>query len=197
MDSSTTIVGKFGLLLLSSQPSVIDLIPQFWEIEEPIPTVTLITSNKKCEDHFSRTTTLYHNGRFPVSLPFKNPTSILGNSRDMAIFRFFNLERKLIKDLIVYNQFRVFIQEYEDLGHMKITTCPGKCLIPHYAVIKQDNNKIKLHIVFDASAKSSSGISLNDILYMGPKLQSDISELLNRCRLYKYMFTTDICKMYR
>lgn len=40
-------------------------------------------------------------------------------------------------------------------------------------------------IVFYASAKSSTGVSLNDIFYFGPKLQTDINDLLLTCRLDK------------
>jgi len=169
-------------------------IRQFREVEEPIPSNKLFTSDKKCEDHFLRTTYRDENGRFSIALPFEEST--LGNSQDMAVSRFLNLERKLMKNPVVYEQYQTFMREYEDLGHMTVT-CPGKYHIPHHAVTKHDNNKIKLRVVFDASAKSSSGVSLNDILHVGPKLQTDISDLLHRCQLYKFMFTADVCKMYR
>ncbi|CAI6357679.1 unnamed protein product [Macrosiphum euphorbiae] len=184
-------------LVLSSQPSINDLIRQFWEVEEPTPLNKSFNSDKKCEDHFLRTTSRDEKGRYSIALPFKEQASTLGDSRVMAVSRFLNLERKLIKDPVVYEQYRQFMQEYESLGHMREATCPGKYHIPHHAVIKQENNKIKLRVVFDASAKSSSGVSLNDILHVGPKLQTDISDLLHRCRLHKFMFTADICKMYR
>lgn len=38
---------------------------------------------------------------------------------------------------------------------------------------------------------------MNDLLHVGPKLQTDISDLLHRSRFNKYIFTADICKMYR
>lgn len=72
---------------------------------------------------------------------------------------------------------------------------PGKYYIPHYAVVKRDGDTSKLRAVFDESAKSSSGVSLNDILCVGPKLQNDISELLLTFRLCKYIFIADIVKM--
>jgi len=89
------------------------------------------------------------------------------------------------------------MNDYLSLGHMKLATRPGKYYIPHHAVVKRDGDTSKLRVVFDASAKSSSGVSLNDILCVGPKLQNDISELLLTCRLYKYIFIADIVKMYR
>lgn len=82
-----------------------------------------------------------------------------------------------MKDPVLYDQYRKFMCGYENLGPMKVATDPGKYHIPHHAVIKHENKKIKFREVFDASAKSSSAISVNDILHVGPKLQTDISDL--------------------
>jgi len=60
-----------------------------------------------------------------------------------------------------------------------------------------ENNQLKLRVVFDASAKCHSGVSLNQCLLVGPKLQQDIVYVLVGFRIYKVVFTTDICKMYR
>lgn len=40
-------------------------------------------------------------------------------------------------------------------------------------------------------------MSLNNRLFSGPKLQQDIVDILTRFRIHKYVFTSDICKMYR
>lgn len=80
---------------------------------------------------------------------------------------------------------------------MKVASRPGKYFIPHHALVKRDGDVSKLRVVFDASAKSSSGLSLNDALCTGPKLQIDIGELLLTSRLYKFIFIVDIVKMYR
>jgi len=41
---------------------------------------------------------------------------------------------------------------------------------PHHGVVKPGNTTTKLRVVYDASAISSNGKSLNDYLFMGPKL---------------------------
>lgn len=184
-------------LLLTSELTIDNLLRSFWEIEEPKPINNLFTGDQKCEDLFFRTTTRNSEGRFMLSLPFKLDPSLLGMSREMAVSRFLNLERKLVKDPHLYDQYRAFMREYEDLGHIQLASRPGKYHIPHHAVVKRTEQNIKLRVVFDASAISSTGKSLNDMLYVGPKLQNDIFELLHRCRCHKYMFTADICKMYR
>jgi len=58
-------------------------------------------------------------------------------------------------------------------------------------------NGTKLCVVFDASVVSSLEKTLNDIVFTGPKLQCDISDLLICCHFYKYSFTVGICKIYR
>lgn len=80
---------------------------------------------------------------------------------------------------------------------MVVSKHPGKYYFPHHAIVKYNGENIQLRVVFDTSATSTMKHSLNDLLYTGPKLQSDITQLLHRCRLKRYMFTTDICKMYR
>lgn len=107
----------------------------------------------------------------------------------MTVSRFFNFKRKLIKNRFVYEKCRSIMRKYKSLEHMKISTRVGKYFIPHHVIIKRNEENPKLCMVFDVSVISSSGKSLNDILYTGPKLQRDISDLLICCYFYKHSFT--------
>jgi hypothetical protein len=72
--------------------------------------------------------------------------------------------------------------------------------LPHHAVIKESSTTTKVqvsYIVYDASAKSSNGKSLNEQLLVGPTVQEDIFSILIRWRMFKIGFTSDIEKMYR
>ncbi|XP_037048457.1 uncharacterized protein LOC119082906 [Bradysia coprophila] len=69
--------------------------------------------------------------------------------------------------------------------------------IPHHAVVKPDSLTTKLRVVFDASAKTSSGRSLNQCMHIGARQQSDLFEILIRWRRHKIAFKADIEKMYR
>ena len=69
--------------------------------------------------------------------------------------------------------------------------------IPHQAVIKPDSVSTKLRVVFDASAKTTSGNSLNDKLLPGPNLQRDLLKIVLRFCTYEYVLTADITKMFR
>ena len=67
--------------------------------------------------------------------------------------------------------------------------------LPHRAVIRHDKEKIKLHMVYDASAKSG-GPSLNDCLHTGPKFNQYVFDILLRFRSYQVALTADIEKAF-
>jgi len=94
-----------------------------------------------------------------------------------------------------------FMQEYIDLGQMQpvdsFDSNQPHYVIPHHAVLRPDSSTTKLRVVFDASAKSSSGVSLNNILMVGPTVQQDLILTLLSFRLYRHALTADITKMYR
>ncbi|XP_050305588.1 uncharacterized protein LOC126742827 [Anthonomus grandis grandis] len=69
--------------------------------------------------------------------------------------------------------------------------------LPHHAVLKESSTTTKLRVVFDGSAKSTSGLALNDTLKVGAKIQDDLIDIIIRFRTYRYGFTADIEKMYR
>jgi len=71
------------------------------------------------------------------------------------------------------------------------------CILPHHAVYKEDSLTPKQRIVFDASANTSNGRSLNDVLSVGSTLQNDLHAVLLKWRQYRHVFTADIQRIYR
>ncbi|XP_076384503.1 uncharacterized protein LOC143263363 [Megalopta genalis] len=69
--------------------------------------------------------------------------------------------------------------------------------LPHHRVIKMSSDTTKLRVIFDGSAVTSTGFSLNDTLHIGPKIQDDLLYILLRFRIHQYVITGDIEKMYR
>ena len=69
--------------------------------------------------------------------------------------------------------------------------------LPHYGVIKGTGPGAKLRVVFDASCKTSTGISLNEALRTGPVIQQELISILMRFRTFAYVIVADIIKMYR
>lgn len=189
---------------LSEPNDLKDEIERFWTIEN-IDDFDKISSNEKneCEIHFKKHTSRDSNGRFIVKLPFSaDPNTSLGDSYTMALRRFCNLERRLQKLPEVMRSYSEFMNEYVTLGHMSyipsssIRSVPNYFL-PHHCVLKPDSSSTKLRVVFDASAKTSNGNSLNSILKVGPTVQSELFAILLRFRTHKFAFSADITKMYR
>ncbi|XP_047546049.1 uncharacterized protein LOC125077958 [Vanessa atalanta] len=175
---------------------------RFWEIEEIPSKVHLNDSEQACERHFVQHTRRLSNGRFCVRLPlFKSP-DCLGDSHTMAKKRFYNLEKRFKRQPEVKSQYIAFIREYAELGHLSEVTLDSPTLnlcyhLPHHPVFKENSESTKIRVVFDASARTSSGVSVNDIQMVGPQIQDSLFSILVRARLYKYILTADIEKMYR
>jgi hypothetical protein len=45
--------------------------------------------------------------------------------------------------------------------------------MPHHGVVKEASSTTKLRVVFNASEKTGSGVSLNDVLRVGVTVQDD------------------------
>lgn len=188
--------------IFGDESSLERAVENLWKLDEiESNEKTLSPSDAQCESHFIHHTQTNMEGRFIVSLPFReNPTS-LGDSHAMAYNRFIGLERRLQKNEDIRIQYIQFMREYEQLGHMQRVNIDDvlhpRYFIPHHCVLKPDSTTTKLRVVFDASAKTSTGYSLNDLMYTGPVVQSELFSILIRFRLPKFVFTTDIEKMYR
>jgi len=128
----------------------------------------------------------------------------LGESREIAMRRFKALESRLISQPNLHKEYRAFMHEYTVLGHMReITndqisnTMSPSCYLPHHAVRNEASTTTRVRVVFDGSCKTTTGISLNDALMVGPTLQDDLFSILTRYRIFKVALSADISKMYR
>lgn len=209
----------FGWLLLGSvgdhraEPSYNSLfvtddqlaqeVKKFWELDN-LPNVTKLSeADQRCEQLYCDTTTRDSTGRYSVALPFveeKEPS--FPGSRESALRRFHSLERKLSTDQVLREQYSSFMAEYIHCGHMSLVPTKdlkkGKYYIPHFCVLRPDSVSTKLRAVFDASNRDAvTGVSLNETLLIGPKLQANILEILLRFRSHSVVFSADVCKMYR
>lgn len=177
-------------------------ISKFWESEEIPNENDSATSEEYCEQHYMETTERLENGRYVVQMPLKNEFKTkLGESKQTAVAQFKQLERKMARKEYFAQQYKQFIMEYTELGHMKPSTRTSitgiQVYLPHHGVTREDSLTTKLRVVFNASMKTSSGYSLNDMMEKGPNLQKDILALITKWRSFKYVLTADIEKMYR
>jgi hypothetical protein len=67
----------------------------------------------------------------------------------------------------------------------------------HHAVVKNTSSKTEVRVVFNASAKTTSSLSLNDLMMIGPTIQQDLFSIVLRFRTHRYALTADVEKMYR
>ena len=96
-------------------------------------------------------------------------------SRSQAICRFLSLERSLHAKG-EFKELDQVVKEYFDMGHAEQVPVTGMqeraddmvYYLPIHAVRKESSTTSQVRAVFDASAKSSNGIFLNDTLLVGP-----------------------------
>ena len=119
-----------------------------------------------------------------MRLPLADSVDKLGVSYDAARTKFLALEQQLLKQSQVKKDHSDFLEEYIQLGHMTpLNELEEKkkfpCFyLPHHGVLKETSSTTKLRVVFNGSEKSSNGISLNDILMIGPKVQEDLLDIV-------------------
>ena len=99
----------------------------------------------------------------------------------------------------IWKPFQNVVQEYMDLGHAELISAdeptPAQSFyLPMHSVSKQTSTSTKLRVVFVGSASTSSGVSLNNSLHVGPTLHPTLGKILMTFRTYQ---VADISKMYR
>lgn len=181
-----------------------DILCKFWEIEEqPMSRPTLSPEERIVVQHFEAEHTRNSSGRFVVPLPRKPDSTPLGESRAQAVRRFLSLERALHAKG-QFDELKTVMKEYFDSEHAEVVPevdldkpPPSVFYLPMHIVRKESSSTTKIRAVFDASAKSSTGVSLNDTLLVGPTVHPPLVDVLLRFRLHRVALTTDVSRMYR
>ncbi|XP_022907542.1 uncharacterized protein [Onthophagus taurus] len=173
----------------------------FWKQEtDTINSPCISAEDRACEDHFNESHIRLLNGQFMVRLPFKKSPKELGSSYQPALNMFNHLEMRFAKNLNFKTEYIKFMSEYLKLDHMILIPLPSiysTYYLPHHGVIRESSTTTKLRVVFNGSQKTSNNISLNDCLYTGPKLQTELLDIILRWRCYAMVFSCDLEKMYR
>lgn len=178
------------------------IVQRFWEVEDVTSERSVKVEDEICEEHFVKTHYRESSGRYVVQLPLRESISQLCCSRSVALRRFYLLETKLLKNPSLREQYQAFMSEYEELGHCRVVDeseddgSVKRWYLPHHAVLNPAKNTTKCRVVFDASAKVN-GLSLNDVMMTGPKVQHDLLSIKLRFRMPRYVVSADISKMFR
>ncbi|XP_029167976.1 uncharacterized protein LOC114938272 [Nylanderia fulva] len=190
-------------LQCSLDSELLELLQRFWTQEEiaPASQISMSPEESQCEEHFNMTHSRDVNGRFVVRLPLKKSVSEFGDSRSIALKALYRMEKRFETNPSLKIQYIDFLREYRSLDHMRPVASnraqSREFFLPHHGVTRETSTTTKLRVVFNGSQKTNLGLSLNEYLLVGPKLQTDLADILIRWRRHRYVFAADIEKMYR
>ena len=176
--------------------SLNDTLQSFWDLES----LGIKEPDRSVFTEFEESIQ-FRDGRYQVSLPWKDPHPVLPDNYQLCVKRLHGLLRRLRQDPNMLDQYDSIIRDQIKQGIVQPvepqqTTVAGKVhYLPHHAVIRRDKETTKLRIVYDASARSD-GPSLNNCLYTGPKFDQRIMDILQRFRTYKVALAADIEKAF-
>ena len=72
----------------------------------------------------------------------------------------------------------------------------SQAFLPHHGVWKETSTTTKLRTVFNGASKTKSGVSVNDLLHIGPNLLQNPVALICAWRRYKIALSADVEKMF-
>ena len=112
----------------------------------------------------------------------------------------FSLEKNLLKRPEVARHYKEAMNANVEKGYVQKLEPNERedgpsWYLPHFPIIREDRETTKVRIVFD-SAAHCNGVSLNDIMLTGPKLQRDVLEILLRFRLKPVALVADFKEMF-
>ena len=180
-------------------------LARFWEMDNLLKPIcpynkTELRALAEYADthHYNQSKKMYQ-----VIMPRRMERRPLGESKTQALQRYFQNTKSLTRKGGL-QKFREVLQEYVALRHARLCTPEelqmpaSQCYyLPMFGIVKNSSTTTKLRIVFDASAETTSGWSLNDTLEAGPMLHPKLAEILIKFRKYRVALTGDITKMYR
>lgn len=181
-------------------------LKSFWELEEVSTIRKLTVKEQQAEDMFQRYISRTSDGRYQVALLFdpEKSSKVLGTSRVAALQCLYGMEKRFKCNPVLKERYHDYIKNLINAKHIELVPAnrmniPSNQVfyLPHHAVLKESSLTTKLRVVFNASRKTTSGISLNDKLLVGPKVQEDLFSILVRWRMHFIGFIADIEKMFR
>lgn len=198
---SSSFLSCFTRELKTGEVEIAEKLDKFFQADDHDYITTNNTPEEAyCEDVFMKTTSQDESGKFIVQMPFKFNVHELGTNLANAE-RTLKWQESLRRKDEVYNKLYVeYMEDYIATGHMEEVPPSTDDLahyLPHHGVLKMSSTSTKLRPVFNASSKSETGVSLNDVLCVGPTVQPESFDILLRSREKKYILTGDITKMYR
>lgn len=164
----------------------------FWAQEEisSAKAVRLSADKEQCEQHFLTTYTRNTSGCYVVRLSFRLQSAALGSSYFIALRMLHKLQRRFVSDIAFSHFHTNFLKEYEDLGYIsrfQLSLCLNSRIF--YLTTAFSRKAVR-----QPSSTSSSTARArrpptcpSTILYISPKQQRDIFDILLHWRVYQYV----------
>ena len=169
-------VATYLLKIDSLTPSEDHQLTKFWDFES-----IGIRDKETVTEAFEKNIT-FENGRYSVTLSFKENSPVLPDNYENTLHRFDSTVKHLKKDPKVLEECDSIVKDQLERGIIEPvdTMKPVKVGEVHY-LPSQDALTTKIRIVFDASSKSN-GVCLNDTLHTGQSLTEQLYAVLMRFR---------------
>ena len=178
------------------------LLKRFWDLESIgiVTTEPQLTPEDQLAWNKVSKSLKFDGEHYEVAVPWREDRPQLPNNLPMAKKRLVSTERRLLKDKEVYVAYQNVLSDYLEKGHIcRVPPDEPKpeCqwLLRHFLVVRPEKATTKVRIVFDGSAPFE-GKSLNTEALTGPKLQSDVFDILVKFRKELVALVGDIRQMY-
>ena len=126
----------------------------------------------------------YDGGRYVVQIPWKHDMkSQLMDNFESAKQRLVSLDRKLAKSPDLKKGYDAALVQMEEEGVIhevpsdQVKNSEVTYYMPHRPVVKPDSASTKIRPVFDASAGGPNGVSLTDVVEVGPPLMPNLPDV--------------------
>lgn len=185
---------------LTTLSSIDKTLKKFWEVENVPSKPPPSQEHKEVEQLFSETTVRDSTGRYVLHLPLRSIVENLGDNKTNATRQFLRLEKRLAKSPQLKADYANSIQQYLNESFLEPISNNESSLpvyyLPHHPVVKESSTTTKVRVVYNASSRSSTGLSLNDVLKVGPTVQPELVATLMLFRRYPIALSADIRQMY-
>ena len=179
-----------------------ELMRKMWDEEvvgitnqnKPLTAEEVLAARKVAESR------CYADGRYKVAIPWKDDEPLLHCNRTTAEDRLYSLEKHLQRRPDVAEKYCQVMEANKAKGYIRKLE-PGEIddgpswYLPHFPVVREDKETTKVRIVYDSAARYG-GVSLNDTMVPGPKLQQDVFDVLLRFRSNPVALVADLTEMF-
>ena len=185
-------------ICISGRSEISENCSQLWDLE----TIGIREGDPIHENLIDDIT--FNGKRYSVGLPWKKGVGEPDLNEHNAMNRLKSLVKKLQKEPELMKQYDEIFKDQEREGIIErvqeanMSKAEGKLhMLPHQAVIRKEAETTKVRVVYDASSKERrNGLSLNDILHIGPSLTPLLYDVLLRFRCHKVVLIGDIRKAF-